>query len=183
MLDLGFDYTIVKSARRSLAVEIKRDGRVIVRVPYNASVADVTAFLKDKTAWVESHLKKIKEYAPDYKLSKEEIERLKKQAKKVFDERVAFYAGIANVSYTKISIKAQKTLWGSCSKNGTLSFNCLLLLTSVESIDYVIVHELCHRKQMNHSPVFWREVESLLPDYKIRRKKLKEEGSRVLALI
>lgn len=183
MQNSGFDYSVVKSDRRTLAVEIKGDGRVIVRVPYSASAADVTAFLNDKAAWIERHLEKIKENAFEYKLSKEEVKRLKKQAESVFSERVAFYAKSANVDYTKISVRAQKTLWGSCSKNGTLSFNCLLLLTSAELIDYVVVHELCHRKQMNHSPAFWREVETLLPDYKIRRKKLKRVGNRILSLI
>lgn len=183
MQNFRFDYSVVRSARRTLAVEIKRDGRVIVRVPYSASTADVSAFLNDKTVWIEKHLKRIKENAPERKLSKEELELLKKRAEKVFSERVAFYAKNVNVDYAKITVKAQKTLWGSCSKNGTLSFNCLLLLASTELIDYVIVHELCHRKQMNHSYAFWREVERVLPDYKSRRKKLKDVGSRILALI
>jgi predicted metal-dependent hydrolase len=87
------------------------------------------------------------------------------------------------VDYRRITIRSQKTRWGSCSSSGNLNFNCLLLLAPPEVLDYVVVHELCHRKEMNHSPRFWAEVGRVLPDYKKRNKWLKENGSRLMLLI
>lgn len=95
-------------------------------------------------------------------------------AKRYIPERVAYWADIIGVTYGRISIRQQKTRWGSCSGEGNLNFNCLLMQMPKEIIDYVIVHELCHRKQMNHSKLFWAEVAKILPDYKERRKALKE---------
>ena len=77
------------------------------------------------------------------------------------------------VTYGRITIRHQKTRWGSCSSSGNLNFNCALMNTTPEIIDYVVVHELCHRKQMNHSALFWAEVEKVLPNYKELRSALK----------
>lgn len=95
-------------------------------------------------------------------------------------ERAAYYAEIIGVSYGRITIRNQKTRWGSCSGKGNLNFNCLLMLTPPEVLDYVVVHELCHRKEMNHSKRFWNEVEKVLPDYWESRKWLKENGGRII---
>ena len=108
------------------------------------------------------------------KFTEQEIAELKKQAKKYIPGRVDYYAAQMHVSYGRIAIRCQKTRWGSCSQKGNLNFNCLLMKLPPEIIDYVVVHELCHRLQMNHSPKFWAEVEKVLPDYKKYRKWLKE---------
>ncbi len=84
------------------------------------------------------------------------------------------------VSYGRITIRSQRTRWGSCSSKGNLNFNCLLLLCPEAVQDYVVVHELCHRKELNHSPKFWAEVERICPDYKTHRKWLKENGSSLI---
>jgi predicted metal-dependent hydrolase len=83
------------------------------------------------------------------------------------------------VEYGRITIRMQKSRWGSCSGKGNLNFNCLLMRTPDEIIDYVVVHELCHLKEMNHSPRFWAEVEKIFPDYKERRKWLKDHGNEI----
>ena len=90
-------------------------------------------------------------------------------------ERTAYFATLLHVTYGRITIRNQKTRWGSCSSKGNLNFNCLLMLTPDEIIDYIIVHELCHRIHMNHSKEFWAEVERVIPDYKERRKYLKAQ--------
>ena len=96
-------------------------------------------------------------------------------------ERVRYFAPKVGVDYGMITIRNQKTRWGSCSARGNLNFNCLLMLAPSEVIDYVVVHELCHRKELNHSPRFWAEVARVLPDYKRQERWLKENGKRLMA--
>ena len=98
-----------------------------------------------------------------------------KQAHNLIPARVAYYAPIVGVSYNRIAIRDTKTRWGSCSKDGNLNFNFRLVKMPVEILDYVVVHELCHRIHMNHSKEFWAEVERVIPDYKERRKYLKAQ--------
>ena len=93
-------------------------------------------------------------------------------------ERIEKYSPELNVAPAKIFIKNQKTRWGSCSTKGNINLNWLLVMTPLEIIDYVIVHELSHLKVMNHSQEFWTLVESILTDYKERRKWLKENGTK-----
>ena len=115
------------------------------------------------------------------KLSMDEIHALAQKAMAVLPERTAYFAAKIGVSYGGITIRNQKTRWGSCSSIGNLNFNCLLMLTPPEIQDYVVVHELCHRKEMNHSDRFWKEVEKILPDYKERKAWLKEHGGEIMA--
>lgn len=98
------------------------------------------------------------------------------RAKSYIPARVSYFARQMKVSYGKIVIRDQKTRWGSRSSSGTLSFNWRLMLAPKQVLDYVVVHELCHIKQMNHSKAFWQEVERVMPDYAIYRKWLKEHG-------
>ncbi len=93
---------------------------------------------------------------------------------------MAHFAPLVGVSYGRITIRNQRTRWGSCSGKGNLNFNCLLMLAPPEVLDYVVVHELCHRKEMNHSPRFWAEVARVLPDYQQRRRWLKEHGGALV---
>ena len=93
---------------------------------------------------------------------------------------MAYYASIIGVSYGKVTIRKQKTRWGSCSARGDLNFNCLLMLTPPEVIDSVVVHELCHRKEMNHSRKFYGEVLRAFPDYRKWDKWLKDNGRMLL---
>ena len=91
---------------------------------------------------------------PTEKLTREKVIALAEEALKVIPERVEYFAKVIGVTYGKITVRNQKTRWGSCSSKGNLNFNCLLMLAPPEVLDYVVVHELCHRKQMNHSKAF-----------------------------
>ena len=113
-------------------------------------------------------------------LTDEELRQLSHQAAQDIPLRVAMYAERIGVSYGRITIRHQRTRWGSCSTKGNLNFNCLLMLTPPEVIDYVIVHELCHRKEMNHSARFWALVAAVLPDYAQQKRWLREHGGVII---
>jgi predicted metal-dependent hydrolase len=101
----------------------------------------------------------------------------KEQARRVLTERAIFFAHSHNIKPGKIRISSAKTRWGSCSPKKTLSFTWRLVMAPLEIIDYVVVHELCHLEEMNHSKAFWARVEAILPDYKVRRQWLKNNGT------
>ena len=180
--------TVIRSNRKTVAIQVNSDLSVTVRAPRSASEKDIEEILKKKKAWISKHIEKIKETKerfeaePTEKLTREKVIALAEEALKVIPERVEYFAKVIGVTYGKITIRNQKTRWGSCSSKGNLNFNCLLMLAPPEVLDYVVVHELCHRKQMNHSKAFWLEVEKVLPDYKEARKWIKEEGSQMITL-
>ena len=111
----------------------------------------------------------------------DELNELKRKAKSIIPERAAYYAALIGVSYGRISIRSQRTKWGSCSAKGNLNFNCLLMLAPPEVLDSVVVHELCHRKEMNHSKQFYDEVLRVFPEYKKWNKWLKDNGAALMA--
>ena len=180
--------TVIRSNRKTVAIQVNSDLSVTVRAPRSVSEKDIEEILKKKEAWISKHIEKIKEIKerfeaePTEKLTREKVIALAEEALKVIPERVEYFAKVIGVTYGKITIRNQKTRWGSCSSKGNLNFNCLLMLAPPEVLDYVVVHELCHRKQMNHSKAFWLEVEKVLPNYKEVRKWLKEEGSQMITL-
>ena len=180
--------TVIRSNRKTVAIQVNSDLSVTVRATRSVSEKDIEEILKKKEAWISKHIEKIKETKerveaePTEKLTREKVIALAEEALKVIPERVEYFAKVIGVTYGKITIRNQKTRWGSCSSKGNLNFNCLLMLAPPEVLDYVVVHELCHRKQMNHSKAFWLEVEKVLPNYKEVRKWLKEEGSQMITL-
>lgn len=180
--------TVIRSNRKTVAIQVNSVLSVTVRAPRSASEKDIEEILKKKEAWISKHIEKIKEAKerfeaePTEKFTREKVIALAEEALKVIPERVEYFAKVIGVTYGKITVRNQKTRWGSCSSKGNLNFNCLLMLAPPEVLDYVVVHELCHRKQMNHSKAFWLEVEKVLPDYKEVRKWLKEEGSQMITL-
>lgn len=180
--------TVIRSNRKTVAIQVNSDLSVTVRAPRSASEKDIEEILKKKEAWISKHIEKIKKAKERFeaeateKLTREKVIALAEEALKVIPERVEYFAKVIGVTYGKITIRNQKTRWGSCSSKGNLNFNCLLMLAPSEVLDYVVVHELCHRKQMNHSKAFWSEVEKVFPDYKEARKWLKEDGSQMITL-
>lgn len=178
--------TVIRSNRKTVAIQVNSDRSVTVRAPRSASEKDIEEILKKKKAWISKHIEKIKETKerfeaePTEKLTREKVIALAEEALKVIPERVEYFAKVIGVTYGKITVRNQKTRWGSCSSKGNLNFNCLLMLTPLEVIDYVVVHELCHRKEMNHSKAFWAEVEKVIPNYKEQVKWLKEKGGQII---
>lgn len=180
------EYELIRSNRKTFAAEIKQN-RLIIRVPQRATTREIKAFLQKNEKWIETHLAKAqaqqKTMGDIRRLSREEIRALAEKAKKVIPERVAHYAPLIGVTYGNITIRSQRTRWGSCSSKGNLNFNCLLMLTPPEVIDSVVVHELCHRKEMNHSDKFYAEVLRVFPNYRECSKWLKENGGILLTMM
>ena len=182
---------IIRSNRKTLAIQINPDLSVTVRAPMYAPQSDIERILREKEGWIQKHIEKIREQEAKKKeiqgesveseyLTNEEIKKLADKALQHIPKRVSYYAKQIGVTYGKITIRNQKTRWGSCSSKGNLNFNCLLMLMPPEVIDYVVVHELCHRNQMNHSKAFWKEVEKILPNYKDSVGWLKKEGGGII---
>ena len=153
----------------------------MVRCTKRMSNGDIRRFVESKSGWIEKHLKKQTAAAQLPVFTAEQLQALARQARQTIPERVAYFAPLVGVTYGRITIRSQHTLWGSCSGMGNLNFNCLLMLTPPEVLDYVVVHELCHRKEMNHSASFWAEVGRVVPDYEVRRKWLRENGTALIS--
>lgn len=181
-------FTLIKSNRKSYALSVSETGEVTLRVPLFASERYISSLLKERKDWLTEHYQRAKEKALARKTAESRLTPEQKQvlearyrqaAKEYIPRRVEHYLAITGGSYERITIRGQKTRWGSCSGRGTLSFNWKLMLAPPAVLDYVIVHELCHLTHMNHSKEFWAAVERVMPDYRIYRKWLKEHGSEL----
>ena len=172
-----FPYTIKRSRRRTIGIEVTADG-VLVRAPQRASTGEIQRAVASAEGWIEERMKRLEgEQQRAVRaglLSEEDIARLTARAKEYIPGRVAHYAPLIGVEPGRITIRKQKTKWGSCSSKGTVSLSLMLGEQEEDAVDYVIVHELCHLKEMNHSPRFWQLVESVLPDWRQRREKLRQ---------
>lgn len=173
-------YQVIRSSRKTISIQITPGGDVLVRCPNRMRGEDIRTFVESKRGWIEKHLSGLSEKTDVQPFTREELQSLIQQARKVIPERAAHFAPTIGVTYGRITIRSQRTRWGSCSSRGNLNFNCLLMLVPPEVLDYVVVHELCHRKELNHSPRFWAEVEKALPDYRSQKKWLKENGSALI---
>ncbi len=178
------DFRIIKSRRKSLSISVTKEGEVNVKAPLFLSDKAIKKFVAEKEEWIKNALEKAAlERAKETKITKftdSELKKLKSEARKLLLPLITEYAEIIGVSYETVSIRAQKTRWGSCSGKGNLNFNCLLALCPEGVMRYVVVHELCHRKYMNHSRDFWNEVSLYMPDYKEQRKWLKDNGEELI---
>ena len=177
---MKIEYKVIRSDRKTLAIQIRPDGSIIVRAPLKLPAKDIQAFVEEKSSWIAKHLQKTESPAERVPFTEAEIRRLAEAALTDIPQRVRHFAPIVGVTYGRITIRNQRSRWGSCSSQGNLNFNCLLMLCPEEIRDYVVVHELCHRKEMNHSPKFWAEVERVCPAYKLHRKWLKDHGNELI---
>lgn len=171
-------YRPIRSNRRTMAIQILPGGDVVVRCPHWVSTREIRQVVESRKDWILAQLARIPKAE---KLTASQMEQLRKDAKRVFSHRAALFAPLVGVTYGNITVRFQSTRWGSCSAKGNLSFNGLLLLAPPEVLDYVVVHELCHRKEMNHSAEFWALVQKNAPDYVNQRKWLKQNGRALLA--
>lgn len=180
---MPYPYTIKWGDRKTLEIRVK-EGKILVYAPWYAKEEDVARMVEGQEAWIRNQLEKqarLQEKAADIRpLTVGELHALAEKALKIIPERVAHYASLLGVTYGRITIRAQKTKWGSCSSAGNLNFNCLLLLAPSEVLDSVVVHELCHLKHMDHSPRFYEEVRRVFPAYDQWNGWLKTHGNELM---
>ncbi|MCL2882222.1 MAG: M48 family metallopeptidase [Coriobacteriia bacterium] len=175
-MDLA-DIEIRRSARRTLALEVRDDGQVIVRAPLKMPQATIEHFLQEKATWIARTQGRValRQFDAGDAPTEAEIASWKWAARHDLALRLNYWAPRIGVDPGKLSIRCQHSRWGSCaSGTRTISLNCQLMRVSEELRDYVVVHELCHLLQPNHSPAFWALVGRQLPDYRTRRKALRD---------
>lgn len=216
---------IIRSRRKTIAILVKPDGRVIVRAPLGLASEKIRAWIETKAAWIAAKKAEMQQHqqqaarherryaegetfpflGQEYPLRLEDGSRrglrfergfllhpadqpqaaglfeawYKAAARELLSQRVRWFARVFGLTYRKIRISSARTRWGSCSTSGTLSFNWRLVMAPPEVVDYVVVHELAHLRQPNHSPAFWDEVAKMMPDYALHRDWLKKNGRRL----
>ena len=182
-------YTLIRSNRKTIGFQVKPGGSIIIRIPKSASTSSILPIIEERTEWIyKMYIKQKDKPDPDEARKKEHDDprmlylekKYRDAAKRYIYERVEYYLPLTGGHYSSIRIGDQKTRWGSCSSNGTLSFSWRLMLAPPRVLDYVVIHELCHLTYMNHSTAFWRKVESIDPDYKEHRRWLKENGDSLI---
>lgn len=215
--------TLIRSKRKTLALEINKHAELIVRAPARMPQQTIIRFIKEKQNWIQTKQTKQKQKLIEvpkknfqngesfyflgeyYELMVQEnfsekfsfrkgfilcdsvahksdeilTEWFKKKAKKILPERVAYFAQLHQFSYNEVKISSAQKRWGSCNKKKNLNFSWRLIMAPLKVIDYVVVHELAHTKEMNHSKDFWNIVERLYPSFRIHKKWLKENGHKL----
>lgn len=180
-----YNVEVRRSKRKSAAIKITADMQIVVFVPLYVSDNEIERMVISKSKWIDEHMLKVQstidERSKLEKITFEQIKELADQAVEYIPKRVKYYAEKENFVYNKITIKNLVSRWGSCSTKGNLNFNCLLMLTPDYVIDYIVVHELCHLREMNHSEKFWAEVEKIMPDYQRAVLWLKQNGGNLIS--
>lgn len=215
--------TLIRSRRKTIAIEVKPDGEVVVRAPLRAAKRDIQRFIETHSDWIAKKQQQAQRYTltkvPVTEITSQQFWYLgqtypvrlietgskpvqfdnefilaqpflpaaanvflswyRRQAKKIIISRVEAFAKQYDFGYNGISITRATTRWGSCSGKGNLSFAWRLVMAPMAVIDYVVVHELAHLRELNHSAAFWQEVENILPDYKQRRQWLRQQGHKL----
>ena len=180
-----YNVEVRRSKRKSAAIKITADMQIVVFVPLYVSDNEIERLVISKSKWIDEHMLKVQstidERSKLEKITFEQVKELADQAVEYIPKRVKYYAEKENFVYNKITIKNLVSRWGSCSTKGNLNFNCLLMLTPDYVIDYIVVHELCHLREMNHSEKFWAEVEKIMPDYQRAELWLKQNGGNLIS--
>ena len=168
-------YELIRSRRRTLALEITRDCRVLVRSPLGLSQPKIDAFVESHVDWIQAHLEQQRQRMASTPPppTQADIATLKATARAVLPEKVAYWSEKMGVRPTGLKITAARKRYGSCSGKNSLCFSCFLMDCPEEAIDLVVVHELCHIREKNHGPRFYALLSQYLPDYKERKKLLR----------
>ena len=173
----GFSVRVCRTKRKTVALSVGLDGVVELRCGPRITEAELRAIVRKHESWIRKRLQAAPTLPP---FTETELKAFAEAAKNTLPARVACFAALLGVTFGKITVRRQRTLWGSCSARGNLSFNCLLMAAPPQVRDYVVIHELCHRIHMDHSKDFWAKVALLCPDYKERRRWLRQHGRELI---
>ncbi|MDF3001857.1 MAG: metal-dependent hydrolase [Bacillota bacterium] len=180
------EYNLVRSKRKTLALYVRQDGSLEVRSPLKTSKRYIEDFIKQKQDWITTTRSKLSERQETKKtvqISAADAARYKKQAKEYLQHKCRYYSQLMGLIPSAVRINSAKTRWGSCNGRGEINFTFRLIFAPEELIDYVVVHELAHLKEMNHSASFWAVVEQTMPDYRERRKRMREYQHQVELIV
>lgn len=175
---------IIRSCRKTASIQIRPNGAVVFRAPMGMPEEEIRRILQEKQNWIKAHREKAminQKHAVRSPLTAEDLRSLAQEAAAALPPVVKEYAARMGVTYGRVTIRNQVSRWGSCSASGNLNFNCLLMLAPPEVREYVVVHELAHRRHMDHSAAFWQEVEDVMPNYREQVRWLKENGGELIA--
>ena len=168
------DYILLYSKRKTLSLQVTHDGEILVRAPEGTGKDYIEEFVRDHKAWIEKAMARVADKKYSLKeASPEEEKALRRLARELLPPKVSYYASLIGVAPGRITVTGARTRFGSCSGKNNLSFSFYLMRFPDKAIDYVVVHELCHILQHNHSAEFYKEVEKILPDYKERERLLR----------
>ena len=170
-------YTLRKNKRaRGMRLVVNCDGTVVVTTPFGFQETLAEKFIREKSQWLFSKLAFFRQFKGQalHGSSKKGYLAYKDEAHQRAVERIRYFNNIYNFGFHRISIRNQKTRWGSCSRKGNLNFNYKIALLPEQLADYIIVHELCHLEEFNHSKKFWNLVAKTMPDHASLRGELKK---------
>ena len=166
------EYEILRSNRRTISLEVRPDGRVLIRAPRAMPKKEIDAFAAKHADWLEGAKKRVTERSALNDMTDRRKDELTAAARDYLPKRTAHWAEIMGVSPAGVRITDAKTRFGSCSPKNRICYSFRLMAYPPEAVDYVIVHELAHILQKNHSPRFYAEVQKILPDWRERKKLL-----------
>ncbi|MFA6431445.1 MAG: SprT family zinc-dependent metalloprotease [Candidatus Margulisiibacteriota bacterium] len=172
-------HKIVRSKRRTIALVIDGEANLIVRAPHSAPEEIIRKFILQKSDWIKAKQAFFRKRASNITqiiIDPQLIPEYKKKAGEIIPKRISAWSGITGWQPKKVRLSNAGSRWGSCNSKGTIAINWRLVFFSIEIIDYVVVHELAHLVERNHSKRFWEQVKVHIPDYKGRKKWLKENG-------
>ena len=177
------DYKIVYSNRKTLAIEVSKNLEIIVRAPFYVNEKIIKEFVASHEKWIEKALNKAQQRinsAVRLQLCENQKKELKEKAQEIIFSKVEYYSKLMGLKPTSVKITSAKTRFGSCSAKNSLCFSYMLVFYPDAAVDYVVVHELCHLLEMNHSSRFWALVEKTIPDYKESRRWLRTQGKDLI---
>jgi hypothetical protein len=178
---MNFNCKILRSGRKSLSIEIERNGSIVIRAPFLLSDRKIDKFLNEKKKWITrkvAEMEKQNHKKNDFikSINPENVHLYKKKARELLNGRTCYYAQKYNFKYRKIRLSSARGRWGSCSASNNLNFNWKIIFAPIEVLNYLVVHELVHTKHKNHQKRFWKTVEQICPNFKTSRKWLKENS-------
>lgn len=169
----------LKESKRAFRVRLSvfYGGKVAVTMPMGFSIEKMERFILEKAEWIleKINVMKKKDFDPVFhNFSKREYKKFKNQALALAEKKVEEFNKFYGFRYNKISMRNSRSRWGSCSEKKNLNFNYKIIFLPQDLLNYIIVHELCHLGEMNHSKSFWNLVEKTIPDYREMRKKMRK---------